>query len=87
MWLLKKPHVATEWPQFATLLPAPYEASAPSGLPPSQQQALIKHVYKNEEEFFMEESNGAYSGLLEELEQQPQILNVTKQGFNIWASL
>lgn len=56
-------------------------------MPLSQQQALIKHGYGNEEKFFIEETCGAYSGLLEELQQEPQIFDVTKQAFNIWASL
>ena len=53
----------------------------------SEQQALIKYGYQNEEEVFLEETSGAYSGLLEELQEEPQIFDVTKKGFNIWASL
>ncbi len=56
-------------------------------MPLSEQQALIEHRYKNEEEFFIKETCGAYSGLLEELQEEPQIFDVTKKGFNIWASL
>lgn len=42
----------------------------------------------NEEEFFHEETSGAYTILKEELEKEPQIFDATtKQGFYIWASL
>jgi len=55
---------------------------------PSEQEIIKKNEYENEEEFFIAESYGAYSGLIEELQEEPKIFEVTKkQGFPIWASL
>jgi hypothetical protein len=54
----------------------------------TEQELIKKNEYKNEEEFFIEESYGAYSGLIEELQKEPKVFDVTsKQGFPIWASL
>ena len=54
----------------------------------SEQDIIKKNEYQNEEEFFIGESYGAYSGLIEELQKEPKIFDVTsKQGFNVWASL
>lgn len=51
-------------------------------------QDIAKNKYENEEEFFAELSFGAYTGLIEELQKEPKIFDVTKkQGFPIWASL
>ena len=53
-----------------------------------EQEIVKKNVYENEEEFFIEESYGAYSGLIEELQEEPEIFDVTKkQAFPVWASL
>ena len=44
---------------------------------------MEKHGY-----VFIEESYGAYSELIEELQEEPKIFDVTKkQGLPIWASL
>ena len=49
---------------------------------------IKKNVYENEEDFFIEESYGAYSGLIEELQKEPKVFDVTKKkAFPIWASL
>ncbi len=49
---------------------------------------FIANGRPNEEEFFTEETNGAYTILKEELEKEPQIFDISsKQGFYIWASL
>lgn len=49
---------------------------------------FIANGRRNEEEFFTEETSGAYTLLKEELEKEPQIFDATsKQGFYIWASL
>ena len=53
----------------------------------SDQEIIEKNEYENEEQFFIEESYGAYSGLKEELQKEPKIFDVKKQGFPIWASL
>ena len=53
----------------------------------AEQEIVKKNEYENEEDFFIEESYGAYSGLIEELQEEPQIFDIKKQGFNIWASL
>ena len=54
----------------------------------SEQELVKKNVYENEEEFFIEESYGAYSGLIEELQKEPKVFDVTKKkAFPIWASL
>ncbi len=51
-------------------------------------QDFISNGRTNEEEFFTEETSGAYTILKEELEKEPQIFDATnKQGFHIWASL
>ncbi len=53
-----------------------------------EQELVKKNDYENEEEFFKEETYGAYSGLIEELKEEPKIFETTKsKGFNIWASL
>ncbi len=54
---------------------------------PSEQEIIKKNEYENEEQFFIEESYGAYSGLKEELQGEPKIFDVKKKGFPIWASL
>lgn len=55
---------------------------------PSEQELITKNEYENEQQFFIEESYGAYSGLIEELQEEPKIFDVTsKKGFPIWASL
>ena len=55
---------------------------------PSEQELIKKNEYENEEQFFIEESYGAYSGLKEELQEEPKIFDVTKkQAFPVWASL
>ena len=49
---------------------------------------FIAYGRPNEEEFFTEETSGAYTILKEELEKDPQVFDTTsKQGFYIWASL
>ena len=49
---------------------------------------FIANGRANEEDFFTEETSGAYMILKEELEKEPQIFDATtKQGFYIWASL
>ena len=49
---------------------------------------FIANGRANEEQFFIEETSGAYTLLKEELEKEPQIFDATnKQGFYIWASL
>ena len=53
----------------------------------SEQEIIKKNEYENEEQFFIEESYGAYSGLIEELQEEPKIFDVKKQAFPIWASL
>ena len=53
----------------------------------SEQEIIKKNEYENEEQFFIEESYGAYSSLKEELQEEPKIFDVKKQGFPIWASL
>lgn len=54
----------------------------------SEQELVKKNVYENEEDFFIEESYGAYSGLIEELQKEPKVFDVTKKkAFPIWASL
>ena len=53
-----------------------------------EQEIVKKNEYENEEEFFISESYGAYSGLIEELQEEPKIFDLTKkQGLPIWASL
>ena len=53
----------------------------------SEQELIKKNVYENDEDFFLEESYGAYSGLIEELQEEPKIFDVKKKAFPIWASL
>ena len=49
---------------------------------------FIKNGCVNEDEWFKEETWGRYNVLLEELQEEPKIFEVTKkQGFPIWASL
>ena len=50
-------------------------------------QHFISNGRTNEEEFFTEETNGAYTLLKEEIEKEPKIFDLSKQGFYIWASL
>lgn len=51
-------------------------------------QEFVSSGRVNEEEFFHEETNGAYTLLKEELQKEPQIFDLsTKKGFYIWASL
>ena len=45
-------------------------------------------TYNSEEDFYQKETGGEYSGLIEDLQREPKVFDVTsKQGFYICASL